>query len=805
MENITKYISDRIKTIVLLKYQTSYKWLICALIRFIFLILIIGLPVNCFGSARLKIENIAVRLALFSNLETISDHSLSIDTFLKGFLESLGKAGFDLNHNVEFETFITTGPGNTNHAQSIKQIRSGKFDFILCMGNSQAEFLVDEGFPQRKIIVIDEVVTDIKSHDEGGLIRVSTGLNLTRKFALLHAMFPHIDRVIYILDEGSKNSALRLRELEDHKMSLHIKDVIPVYFNEQTNASRCLDTISPEKSLIFLSGDLKAGESAVSLTAKATELGIPVIAHSAGLVSSGALLSVTSDLIQTGREAGELAVESVLRVKSMARRHIQPHSEHLTLNIQCLEKLFAGKSNNFARQLKVNNGFSNAPRSETEIIEQITTTAHEVFGKNIALLGKYVSLGNNEWKIDATGVSISKVAKELNSVLRLSGKQGRLVLNGDTSLLLTLRAREKNLKDLIDKAMIGCGGICNLNNQDEYLCYLPQSSPQPEEQLTWIYRPHGADPGTIRQKTEKLNFGVSTDQADESNTLIFRGPLSSLVRLRDHLLTFDIIPPEVLIELLVVEFIHGDSFSWGIDIGSGQKNSISKAVFSPGSLNPVNLTFNVLDSLSLNFNANIKALSENSEARIVTNPHLATKNGKPASISSKEQRFIQLESYDYVSTRTAHMLQQLDAGVELKITPWIMAGNNIDLHLEGNLSVFELPSTETNAEHVVNATRIESSVSVKDGATLIIGGLIKSENSRSRYKVPGLGSIPILGTLFSRIHNRKIIIETVIYVTPHIYPLDTYDTISSWTEVEHLLQNLRTDINKSIRIMNRTR
>jgi type II secretory pathway component GspD/PulD (secretin) len=134
-----------------------------------------------------------------------------------------------------------------------------------------------------------------------------------------------------------------------------------------------------------------------------------------------------------------------------------------------------------------------------------------------------------------------------------------------------------------------------------------------------------------------------------------------------------------------------------------------------------------------------------------------------------------------------------------------MADNFINLRLEGILSVFTQPSTEMNTEHIVNATQIESSVSVKDGATLIVGGLIKSESSKATRKVPVLGSIPLLGVPFKRTYNLKNIIETVIYITPHLYPVDDYESITSWTEVERILNNIKSDIDRSIRILNRTK
>jgi type IV pilus assembly protein PilQ len=76
----------------------------------------------------------------------------------------------------------------------------------------------------------------------------------------------------------------------------------------------------------------------------------------------------------------------------------------------------------------------------------------------------------------------------------------------------------------------------------------------------------------------------------------------------------------------------------------------------------------------------------------------------------------------------------------------------------------------------INTRVIDSTVRLKDGETIILGGLIEEKESKSHSKVPILGDIPILGNLFRTSHKSIIKTELMIYITPHIFYGDESDT-----------------------------
>jgi Flp pilus assembly secretin CpaC len=105
---------------------------------------------------------------------------------------------------------------------------------------------------------------------------------------------------------------------------------------------------------------------------------------------------------------------------------------------------------------------------------------------------------------------------------------------------------------------------------------------------------------------------------------------------------------------------------------------------------------------------------------------------------------------------TSASLLGVDTGIQLKLKPWV--SGNITVGVEPSIS--GLPSTN---EHSVVTT-----VRVKDGQTIVIGGLIQTLKHESVNKLPLLGELPILGHLFRSTDIVESETEFVIYITPHL-------------------------------------
>ena len=107
-----------------------------------------------------------------------------------------------------------------------------------------------------------------------------------------------------------------------------------------------------------------------------------------------------------------------------------------------------------------------------------------------------------------------------------------------------------------------------------------------------------------------------------------------------------------------------------------------------------------------------------------------------------------------------------EVGIQLTVTPQITKDGTIILSISPTQSF--LTGLSAGGVPIVNTSRINTSLMIRDGETAVIGGLIRESITHTEYKVPILGDIPILGHLFKKSDRQKIRTELSIFVTANI-------------------------------------
>jgi general secretion pathway protein D len=183
----------------------------------------------------------------------------------------------------------------------------------------------------------------------------------------------------------------------------------------------------------------------------------------------------------------------------------------------------------------------------------------------------------------------------------------------------------------------------------------------------------------------------------------------------------------------------------------------------------------------------VKFLKTQGNVKSISNPKLLTLNNQPALISSGDQIFYTRQgtvvSGGTTSTTTAsNIIESVFAGVSLDITPEILDNDNIILKINPSItgclssaqcqaSTSTLPATKSQPPDL-SKKQISSVVKAKDGDKIILGGLIRDNNTNNGTKVPLLGDIPLLGYLFKQEVDSSNIEELVIIITPRIVKKD---------------------------------
>jgi type IV pilus assembly protein PilQ len=153
------------------------------------------------------------------------------------------------------------------------------------------------------------------------------------------------------------------------------------------------------------------------------------------------------------------------------------------------------------------------------------------------------------------------------------------------------------------------------------------------------------------------------------------------------------------------------------------------------------------------FNVALRALQTTNNSRVVSNPTIVTLNNTPAEINVGEE--YPIPSYTYNAERGSFEVSGFEykpIGVLLKVTPQVNSQGFIRLNLEPEISVRGDPVSFGGASGaeipIIRTRKTKTQVSMKDGHTLAIGGLIDSTSQKGQSKVPVLGNVPGLGRLF---------------------------------------------------------
>ncbi|MCC7495399.1 MAG: hypothetical protein IT204_23820 [Fimbriimonadaceae bacterium] len=245
--------------------------------------------------------------------------------------------------------------------------------------------------------------------------------------------------------------------------------------------------------------------------------------------------------------------------------------------------------------------------------------------------------------------------------------------------------------------------------------------------------------------------------AEPDTRLVVTAPGVLLPNIEAAIKALDTPQTQVLIEALVVETRSGTGldFSWsaqskhlGLDIGTGLATYVDAAA---------TVLYRVM------------ALVENNQGEIKATPRVITQQGRKASVRVALQQYFSLVSgrlgFEYVT------LQAIESGTGLVITPQIaLADRMVTCQIEPEVG--DVTGTGADNLPIITKRTASTTVRVRDGEVIAIGGLLQSIEREIRRKVPILGDIPILGDLFRSRRDVKEQREVTIFVVPHILDAD---------------------------------
>ncbi len=172
-----------------------------------------------------------------------------------------------------------------------------------------------------------------------------------------------------------------------------------------------------------------------------------------------------------------------------------------------------------------------------------------------------------------------------------------------------------------------------------------------------------------------------------------------------------------------------------------------------------------------NFSFVLKALDTSGEAKYLSRPRLMTLDGEPALIDITSDSVVtKLTQLDTETNQQQTTYERADTGILLRVTPYI-SGDDEDITMLVEPSVIRpVASAFFPADEVVDLNRrlVRTNVRVHDGDTIAIGGLLSKEKTEALERIPFLGSLPLIGSLFGNKEKTGATVDLLIFITPMV-------------------------------------
>lgn len=268
---------------------------------------------------------------------------------------------------------------------------------------------------------------------------------------------------------------------------------------------------------------------------------------------------------------------------------------------------------------------------------------------------------------------------------------------------------------------------------------------------------------------------VVVDKA--SNTLIFQVNPEEFGQVSALLQTLDKPTKSALIEVTVAELKLEDGAQLGVQWLTNHLEAsggyIATAGNASGALGGFN--FQILNRLGGQRVA-IDALASNSRATILSSPRLMARNGETALIQVGDEVPVLVQQINTGGTggtggNAAQLLatyQYRSTGVILRIKPVIHSGDQIDIDLSQEVSQPVQTTAGNTTQPTISTRKVETKLTLRNGSTMLLAGLIDGTSSDGGGGVPFLKDIPVLGSLFKNQTVKKSRREMIILITPYI-------------------------------------
>jgi len=374
--------------------------------------------------------------------------------------------------------------------------------------------------------------------------------------------------------------------------------------------------------------------------------------------------------------------------------------------------------------------------------------------------------------LDYKDVDIADILRSLSYTYGLN-----VVTSSEVKGKVTISLKDVLISEALDAILSGNG--YNYSRKGNMLYISPGSIEGAQVVTVAITLDYlkAADAQNLVRKVLSNKGDIKVDEV--SNMIVVTDYPASIEKLKELLKNVDQAPRQVLIEAKIVDMTSKDLKNLGVtwtanyspghgifDRVTNTPETLAMTQTLPGTSSTLTGGQFKLDSLvmkGLTATATIDALIQDQKAHLLASPSIAVLNNREARIIIGEK--VPYKERTQTTTGTTETTKYVDVGTTLRVTPSINADGYITLAIHPEVSSV---TALLDAGPRITTREADTTVRVKEGETLVICGLIKQEDSRTRSRIPILGYIPIIGYLFSSRSSDNTQTELAVFITPKI-------------------------------------
>lgn len=341
-------------------------------------------------------------------------------------------------------------------------------------------------------------------------------------------------------------------------------------------------------------------------------------------------------------------------------------------------------------------------------------------------------------------------------------------------LRATIYVRDTSMEDALNFLLVTNQLEMKVLNENTILVYpnLPNKVRDYQELVVKTFYLGNAD---VKQTLNLIKTVVKTRDVfiDERLNLLVMRDTPKAIRIAEKLIAAqDLAEPEVILEIKVLEVSRSKMQNLGMQYPKQISAGVVGAAGTPGQIT-LNEWFNRnsgLVNLSITDPAFVLNLQrQDGDTNLLANPRIRVKNREKAKVHIGD-RLPVITTTSTANVGVSESVQYLDVGLKLDVEPNVYLDDEVAIKvgLEVSNIVQQITSKSGTLTYRIGTRNTATVLRVANGETQVLAGLIQDEDRRTADKVPGLGSLPVLGRLFTNNNDTRTKTEIVLLITPYV-------------------------------------